>query len=1023
MQRVVRSTLVGLLTIAGLTACGDKVTVPVAPTAVVDTTIHGVTVSPSNVTLSVGGTATLAAAVDAGPGQTVRTVAWSSSDATVASVGAATGVVTALKAGTATIIAAATANAQVRGAAVVTVQAANTGAPTVTISTINSTVCGIGGCNSVPINTSNASGQLDVTLNVEPNGQTLKTVSATMTCPGPTTMTKTQTISGAVQADLAAEAAAAPVTLSFNTADFTLNAAGTVATVALRNGQCTLSATATTASGGNSATNPTQQITLNNTDGVLLTNAFAAVANAEGVTPTTTTALDAGGLPWRAGAVTVSAVPVLYSGRTIAQVSITLPGAAGATQTVTAAPFSATWSATSTNGSNVTRQTLVGAGFEVNGTTPTGITPTIVAVDANGNDLALGPLNAGIVNQTTFRLDNTPPQSPTTFVTPGRQFGWVNASYVFTGTGGASFGATGTTKYVACGDGNQLASPAPGGCNPQLGVSANGVSGTTGLNGQTTFTYYAIPNASFVASSATNGTGNTATACSTTGWTKLTSGTAGDLADSPNNTAYVVRVFETDKLGNARCTDLSNAANIINSGAYVKGTIGVDKVAPTMVQLDPGNAACPTGGCVSNLQKVNISFLAGNGGVVPSFQVSYSDFPAQSGFSTTPVTTMLTRLAIDPATSAASTTGTAFGCPIGFNSNNTPTCGLSNNIQAGGTVAADAGSSAGTSSGVDGYYAYTGQIIDLARNTGNTVTRQVVVDRAAPVMGGIAVPATVTGGQTASFATSATDNLDLVSADYTLNYVTTPAGAAAQLNIRSLTQPIGSSVAFDNVLQTSLSFNLVVPFFIRAVSTTTAGGAPQNNAVAATGIAVRAYDGADNPSTAGASVINAANLPQTTPTNFAAAQANGAVFTGTGFSVSNAAANVSNCPAAGCAGGAAAANATTVTFSATAQGTESAAAPAFQFANPFTSVQFYYLDTGYAGASNEWILIGAVPAPSVTDNAAQTIRTFTWTMTTAFDPPAVLGFGTTLKVIAVGVNALGDALSSAQNAAITLTNP
>ena len=28
MQRVVRSTLVGLLTVAGLTACGDKITVP-----------------------------------------------------------------------------------------------------------------------------------------------------------------------------------------------------------------------------------------------------------------------------------------------------------------------------------------------------------------------------------------------------------------------------------------------------------------------------------------------------------------------------------------------------------------------------------------------------------------------------------------------------------------------------------------------------------------------------------------------------------------------------------------------------------------------------------------------------------------------------------------------------------------------------------------------------------------------------------------------------------------------------------
>jgi len=382
----------------------------------------------------------------------------------------------------------------------------------------------------------------------------------------------------------------------------------------------------------------------------------------------------------------------------------------------------------------------------------------------------------------------------------------------------------------------------------------------------------------------------------------------------------------------------------------------------------------------------------------------------------------LTRLAIDPATGAPSVTSTAFGCPIGFSANNA-NCALSNGVQVAGTVAVDANSAAtaSVSGGIDGYYTYTGQIIDLARNTGNTITRQAVVDRSAPRMGGIAVPSVINGGQSVSFATSAVDNLDLVSADYTLAYATTPSGAAAPLSIRSQMQSIQNSVAFDNTLITAASFSIVVPSFIRMVATTTAGGAPQNNGVLAGSIAGRAYDGADNPSAPEVQAISGAAIVQTSPTNYAAVQAGGGTLTN--FAVSNAAANVSNCPPAGCAGGAAPANATTVTLTAIAQGTESAGTPAFQVANPFSAVQFYYLDTGYIGASNEWILIGTAVAPSVTDNATQTTRTFTWTLGTPFDPPAAMGGGQLLRVIAVGVNAAGDALASAVNLNVVLTNP
>ncbi|HWJ14024.1 MAG TPA: Ig-like domain-containing protein, partial [Gemmatimonadaceae bacterium] len=171
MQRVVRSSLVGLLTLAGLTACGDKVTVPPTQTTPPDQVVHSVTVTPSSVSLKVGDKVTLAASVDAGAGVTNRGVTWSTSSATVATVDA-NGTVTAVAGGTATIIAKSAADPTVSGAAVVQVAAVVNAS--LTVGQINQTVCVVGGaCTSIPANLSNVAGQLDVTLNVDPGTQTV----------------------------------------------------------------------------------------------------------------------------------------------------------------------------------------------------------------------------------------------------------------------------------------------------------------------------------------------------------------------------------------------------------------------------------------------------------------------------------------------------------------------------------------------------------------------------------------------------------------------------------------------------------------------------------------------------------------------------------------------------------------------------------------------------------------------------------------------------------------------------------
>jgi hypothetical protein len=179
---------------------------------------------------------------------------------------------------------------------------------------------------------------------------------------------------------------------------------------------------------------------------------------------------------------------------------------------------------------------------------------------------------------------------------------------------------------------------------------------------------------------------------------------------------------------------------------------------------------------------------------------------------------------------------------------------------------------------------------------------------------------------------------------------------------------------------------------------------------------IRAYDAANNPSAPSTAPIAAANVPQTGRIDFTVAPtgANPAA-TMISFLVGNTATNISNCPAAGCAGNVAPANPTTVTLNAVSTGNEG---PTFQFINPFSQVQFYYFDT----VTSEYILIGTAVAPVVTDNATVTVRTFTWTLTTPFDPPAALGTGT-LKIIAVGIASTGDGLASAVNALITMTNP
>jgi len=175
-MRVGAAVLVGILVLAGI-ACGDKITVP--PAVVTPTpspVVRSVTVTPGAATLNVGERLTLAASVNADAGITDRTVTWSSSNASIASVDV-NGVVTAVGPGNATITATSRADATVKGAAIVTVVGTPTASILVTPTsltfthTVGTTTCPqaigtftIQNTGTVPLNTTISSGNPALTV-------------------------------------------------------------------------------------------------------------------------------------------------------------------------------------------------------------------------------------------------------------------------------------------------------------------------------------------------------------------------------------------------------------------------------------------------------------------------------------------------------------------------------------------------------------------------------------------------------------------------------------------------------------------------------------------------------------------------------------------------------------------------------------------------------------------------------------------------------------------------------------------
>jgi hypothetical protein len=681
MQRVFRFSLVGavMLTIAGLSACGDKVNVTEAGR---DSSVTSVSVTPPSATLNVGDKITLVATVTGGKDLTNRTVTWTSSNSAVATVDA-NGLVTATGGGTTSIIATSAANTAVKGAAAITVGAVVQ--PTVEISTINQTTA----AGSVPATLSNIAGQLDVTLNVDPGTQKLSKVNLIMNCGGADTVVATQTVGSADVAPLSAEESTAPITLSFNTAAFN----ATNGTVAFKNGACTLKASAVTTTGTIVASSGTP-ITLNNADFVSATMT---------TTPSTgqnATAADAKGLVWRAGAVNVTAVPVLFSTGSVVTATISLVNGGGDNAigqgSQTAAPNVVLPGGTVASLTGLTPTTgVITASFPnstsaaggVGGATVDTLVAVVTTVNAAGNaGPALTLPVAAAIGTNFIRLDNRNPDIATVAPTvnlnvQNAQNGWLGSAFVFKTTGTVGVDKSVVLDVSTTGDWGGVDVVK---ANPQSRVSGSGASFAT--------------------------------------FTSVSS-----LAETPNATTYDLRLQICDALNNCATT----------------GTLtqfGVDLTAPTLTRV----------GGVKDGDVYNIATGA------PT-NVAFSVFdPLGAGGVSSSGTGANGLLVKDQALKPNGIPGSQTDCPIGTPTGSSPSITCSAPVLQPNTITLPGAAA------VSGEYTMTVQAIDQAGNTSPAVTIKYYVDLAVPTIPsqGVSLPNPITTG-TAFNGFSATDNMDV----------------------------------------------------------------------------------------------------------------------------------------------------------------------------------------------------------------------------------------------------------------------
>jgi predicted small lipoprotein YifL len=952
-----RSALMALVlgtSVLAAAACEDK-----GPTVTFPPDDVEVSVSPESVELTEGESSVFVATVTGGEDGTARTVAWTTSNAEIASISENGNqvTVTAEGPGIATITATATADASAADAASVRVLTDEPSAPpTISIQSITT------GNLNTPVNTENTFGQIDVTLNVDvPPGNEVSRVETLID--GDVVCSQEFSSAAAIgvaAAELEAQAQV-EIVCSIQTQAFN----STTGATTYPNGTHALTARLVGPEGTLVAT-PSTELVFNNTNFLNVVVSSERTANGSNGPRS----LMPAGSQWRGGDLTFTVLSVNYG------------AAADNVSTVTLA--------LETSGNGVT-----GVGG-CSTTADLASNPTVASSDGGAGD----PSFPGCADVTTSRTATLTPGATTPITFPATATltagspGVQNVEDVLEVVAVNSV-TTGGTAGPICINPNPSQNPQNVGCtlffpNNNMIPVDNLAPRVTQLNIVRPNQYY---NGAFVPDHETGEPDCDADVpCARTvdygvdaQDATFMAGPAGSLVDvtagftplpetATSNTNVFALTIE-DALENSRQVYATPTNTTISTSATTGVQLfGVDNTAPTQTVAGP-----PTNSSNCPAAPSDPASCAGQTG----WTVSFSDAGVgPSGFNADPVSVKLERILLGGTTCHDPDTGAAVSCTT-----------------ASGFVADDGMI---TLPAPDGYYRLTTYVSDAADNESTQTVILTLRDYAEPVAGGIASPASITGGAAVSFSSALVDNVEL--GDVTGTNVF---GAAGVYLVDSR-QTIGT-YGVDQIHASSPgAFNIAR--FIRSVEMTTGAGLPDGTVAPATGFEYAARDvagvevnnnyadgcpaaGSGDGSVTQNCILRAVDISaavnlgseNTFPAYTGLTDANG-VNPAHGLFVHQAPSDVTVDLSAG--------ESTTLTTTLTG--------PAATFANPFTMVRYYIED-----ANGRWFPIGTATV-TVTDDTVLNTRTYTfmyvWTPTNL--PPAAI------DVIAVGTNASGSALLS-----------
>ncbi|MDQ8163721.1 MAG: Ig-like domain-containing protein, partial [Gemmatimonadota bacterium] len=669
-------------------------------------------VSPATLALAAGSTAQIVANAQQPSGAAAATITYGTTAPAVATV-SSMGLITAVGAGSAviTVTASSAANANF-AAATLSGTVAVTVSPAAQISISGITY----GLTLYPVDVNAVAGQIQVNTNLVTNGQLVTAVSAWVCRVGETVpaCAARSGMPAAQQSFGTGGAASGSVSLTINTADFTVAPDFGSASVKYNNGQNVIVATVSTDGGLNSANSNLSILNFTNVDG------FAARHVAPMTTATTSGGVAYFGGPSSGGRGSISVVPVTYTaGRTIKAATAGVPtGIAscvgGISFTSAATPWTFTYGTSlgSATGANATNVVCTGA---------TDLLDLTAVVSASTySDNTAGPTATGAV-ESTFSGNNFLTISSST--TPVAAPASIRVDYAAP-TGGAiaipvNGWLNGMANLTGAGTGNILT----------LATDAN-----VGLTTSATVRYVRASGGCSIPTDTTTITAATA------------SNDIVECASSNANTVYTAHYYPVDRLGNA-------GLRVASSSSF-----GVDRTAPVVRysadiaadrSINPGED-----------NAFQVEALDERSGLTSAASASFTRTLRASTSTTNWATATSNFCATAPPTlAAASSSSTGFGTLF----ISAPNCAYAaTSAYAGTTMDGYSIAPAITVAGLpgEGYYTYRARVADEAGNTAVVARQAVLVNTISPTVTAAVMIAPITSTYTGPFTGTFQDQVE-----------------------------------------------------------------------------------------------------------------------------------------------------------------------------------------------------------------------------------------------------------------------